>query len=828
MASRPLKFSHSGPLPKVPIPRLEKPTHGEGPSGTKPSRVLKACVGCRARKVRCNGERPRCQNCLGNEEPCIYTENRKDRLKIANERNDVLVDFLKNLQHSLSAEKSLQIEDLLKPYDADIMESTSTPALHPEKSSDPMSIPDTTRTPSDIVSDDELDAIDEDLLRDEQTLATGYIGKSSELQWLRRLRKDTEHIAAHSSNIVGDISQTSPFHTEAYGPQTQHNHESSKQANTFTFYLDDDHIEVDYTLNPYELPVIDVAHRLFECYMTTVQDSFPTLSKRSFTDQFHRYYISIENGTPLNVPKKWLAMLNLVFAIGARYSHLVEANWQADERDHSLYLSRACILGLSGSDLVSPPDLLHIQTTALLAFYYLSVGHVNRAWIAIGFSLRFAHALGLHLRNEDQAATVAKKEALLHIWWSLYSLEGMLSTIVGRPGSVFEGFYSAPLPLPLGTGQLADERLARRFQEIYRGSSWRSGASAAPPNVSEITNTGSFLKSKAEISVITQAAMGKLYSAKAVKKPWAHVQKTIAALVEQLESWSTSLPPGLNFARENNDTSFQRERGILQMQYIGAKMLFTRPCLCRLDIPIMFQSQVAETFNKETAQVCVSAAKTMTNLLPNQFDVRYLYRAGPWWCLVHTLMQALTILLLEMSYRPIRHPQNDETILPFTKKLIRWLRTMKRNNQVAKRAYHLTFEILQRLALQTNADITDLLLEDAAEHPNVDMPIPFVPYPVNGRETYSIPGEHDNHYPLEEPHSTRASGFNDTPPIATSIFAAPASSNSSSHFSDFTGHDQAYVSNDPRHGIWFGGNTSMGNFGGQGYPSHGGNLGPVP
>ncbi|PVH92799.1 hypothetical protein DM02DRAFT_542863, partial [Periconia macrospinosa] len=48
---------------------------------TKPDRISRACLSCRARKIRCNGAQPTCNNCTDSESPCVYASSRKDRLK---------------------------------------------------------------------------------------------------------------------------------------------------------------------------------------------------------------------------------------------------------------------------------------------------------------------------------------------------------------------------------------------------------------------------------------------------------------------------------------------------------------------------------------------------------------------------------------------------------------------------------------------------------------------------------------------------------------------------------------------------------------------------
>ena len=64
----------------------------------------------------------------------------------------------------------------------------------------------------------------------------------------------------------------------------------------------------------------------------------------------------------------------------------------------------------------------------------------------IGLSLRLALTLGLHLRNEDSALGEPGKEALIHTWWSLHSIECLLSSVTGRPPAIAFEYCTVPLP----------------------------------------------------------------------------------------------------------------------------------------------------------------------------------------------------------------------------------------------------------------------------------------------------------------------------------------------------------------------------------------------
>lgn len=284
--------------------------------------------------------------------------------------------------------------------------------------------------------------------------------------------------------------------------------------------------------------------------------------------------------------------------------------------------------------------------------------------------------------------------------------------MLGRPSLVVEDYYSTPLPLPASIEQLSDDDVAFYWNDHGRkGKVYDDNAAGFDPPISEPCNAGSFLRCLANLSKIGQNTIIGLYSARLTSKSWKDTQGVIAGLCNELEMWAANLPPGLNFTQPNIGGGFMRERFIVQMSYIRVKILVTRPCLCRLDNRISEQTKVSSDFNNEMARKCVSAAKTLTDILPGQANAAYLYQIGPWWSMTHHLMQALTVLLLELSYDAVHDPESEE-ILPKVKKLIRWLRVLKRNDRVAGRAHDLAFEVLQDLASRLNIDMSDFLQEE--------------------------------------------------------------------------------------------------------------------
>jgi hypothetical protein len=180
--------------------------------------------------------------------------------------------------------------------------------------------------PQDPLRTESLDLLDEGLLKDERARATGFVGKNSEVHWLwsiilRLERTDDESVKTTRSGTTFERCGS------LYGAKNM-------EMSVFAFYLNNENMDLEFFVDPYGLPMLDTAEHLLECYMETVHDSFPILPRKKFKDEFFQYFNTVRNANAPRLSPKWQAILNLVFAIGAKYSHLVKASWRGDERDH--------------------------------------------------------------------------------------------------------------------------------------------------------------------------------------------------------------------------------------------------------------------------------------------------------------------------------------------------------------------------------------------------------------------------------------------------------------------------------------------------------------
>ncbi|KAJ9641099.1 hypothetical protein H2199_005767 [Coniosporium tulheliwenetii] len=725
-----------GPAPKVATPRI---TQGSD-AGTTISvasdkqRTTHACTKCRQRKVRCSGEKPRCKHCVDFDLDCRYADEKRDRFNKDHEelrnRYTDLKDFLKDLSLRATPKDQQNIRNFLEQRFRAATESP--PKDNKEHGEDLIT--------AEVGSQEETDRLDEDLNRTKESRATGFVGKNSEVQWLRRLKIQTDQPSDQGSDSRANNPYGPPGKSaEAAGQRLQQsdkrwgsgNHsESNELISGSTYHMDMEEIILMDHIDPYEMPLEDTGRKLLDLYLTTVQAAFPIIQKDYFTKQLLQYYDRMARGKPARPYFRWLGIVNLIFAIGAKLSHLVKAEWRGDDRDHLIYFTRARMLAFNGEAIIAHPELQHVQFVGLLAFYFLTISHMSRAWTLCGLAARDAIALGLHIRNEDPNIDHFKRETRIRMWWSLYTLDRLVTVISGRPSAVRDDECSVPFPLPIKEDHLAtffaetptsDPPRSHGLEDLRRKS---SDAEAVPPRLYYITGgpqavrviTDHFLKSHVELAVITGKLITELYTASSGERSWTQAQDKIRNLGKEIDYWrEKAFPKQFNFSGPlSADIPFLRERLTLGFFYYSAKMLAGRPCLYSINDRIEHQTMQSKEFNIDEARACVNAARAMVDLLPDKPDPVFLYKNGPWWCQVHLLMQASSILMLELSFSCEHMRHEKRQIVDSLKKLVRWLRRMGEDNNAADRACDHIVRLLEKVAPKIDVDVSDIVSPPSA------------------------------------------------------------------------------------------------------------------
>lgn len=345
--------------------------------------------------------------------------------------------------------------------------------------------------------------------------------------------------------------------------------------------------------------------------------------------------------------------------------------------------------------------------------------------------------LGLHLRNVGICTSDTSKEIRYRVWWSLYTIEHVLSVMTGRPSCIIDSACTTPLPVPFDESDFQKEEVARLISSGSRGNSSQLERMAVCSNTPSLTssldsestdaaanqkepdiNRADYLKTLppcmsmyclqlTTLTCIAKRTTVKLYSPEAIQAPWASTEFTIQSLMLELDSWFMNLPGAYDFTSTHTSQCPMNQRVGLALLFYSTKIGITRPCLCRLDGIHAQGANRTYEFCSKTAGECVESACHMLTLFPDTPDAALLYKATPWWCILHYLMQATTVLLLELAFKAQHVPDKKSTVLKAAKKAIEWLLTMSKSSLASERAWKLCDGFLRRLAPKVDSGTTD-------------------------------------------------------------------------------------------------------------------------
>jgi transcriptional regulatory protein GAL4 len=97
-------------------------------------------------------------------------------------------------------------------------------------------------------------------------------------------------------------------------------------------------------------------------------------------------------------------------------------------------------------------DMLHggtlelVQGLGMMANYLQQSGRPNAGYMALGWAIRMAMALGLH--TPSAACTPLERETRLRVWWAIVTMEAGCCATFGRPhaAGAFQ-LHTTPLPI---------------------------------------------------------------------------------------------------------------------------------------------------------------------------------------------------------------------------------------------------------------------------------------------------------------------------------------------------------------------------------------------
>lgn len=208
----------------------------------------------------------------------------------------------------------------------------------------------------DVGSTGSLDALDVDTNHDSESRAIGFLGKSSSARWIQRAEREVRDEGDDDERTETNIPPI--YHTgdpDFFVPAGRGSHEGWK----------------------YEMPTLETATKLVDCYFVHVHPDFPIFYKDDFMRKFH-YYLENSANSSSEVDRIALCQINCVFAISCTVSHLLAPEYDGDHGDHLVYYYRARDLGLEQQPNDAEASLEYICSLGLLGLYLVSNFYIKR------------------------------------------------------------------------------------------------------------------------------------------------------------------------------------------------------------------------------------------------------------------------------------------------------------------------------------------------------------------------------------------------------------------------------------------------------------------
>jgi transcriptional regulatory protein GAL4 len=193
------------------------------------------------------------------------------------------------------------------------------------------------------------------------------------------------------------------------------------------------------------LPALSVVLPLVDSFFRHFREFGPEGSLRidSFTPLVHEPTIRAQILGAVPFPSKAgsSVLINMILALGAFDSATVEG-----DKDGQMYyeIAREALQ----RDMLADGTLQLVQGLAIMGNYLQRSNRPNAGFMCLGWAIRMAVALGLHVPSKQIGLSSLEQEMRNRVWWALVTLETGCSVTFGRPHGFGQTIVSV-VPLPI-------------------------------------------------------------------------------------------------------------------------------------------------------------------------------------------------------------------------------------------------------------------------------------------------------------------------------------------------------------------------------------------
>ncbi|KAL7762784.1 hypothetical protein ACKLNR_009319 [Fusarium oxysporum f. sp. zingiberi] len=370
------------------------------------------------------------------------------------------------------------------------------------------------------------------------------------------------------------------------------------------------------------VPIRSISDRYLQSFWDIVHPVYPILHIPTFMRFYNRLWEpgDVEDGSKATENPIMLATLNMVLAIGCRFTHSPKTGNRATLADQFYQRARRLV----PIDTLDEATLPVVQLLLLTALHLQSTMHSNRCWNMVGLATRVAQSLGLHTDARKSSSTSQLEREMRRRVWSRVPLPITIDDEYLL--EIGEGTQPPGSPCRLGLF-LYTIRLLEILDEVLKSFY----AQDAQEQVMDIDNQ--------------------------TKMPLLDLDKMLR-LNSQLDVFLDVLPDYLTLQVASTDSDVQQDNTLLQPRILYCRFLYTRLLLLRpLILPAEFSARIGsskhkgfdEAVVKEMTQECQETAHKLILVLHQGLGT--VYRCSAWWSVYFTF-GAATVLQASILSNP--------------------------------------------------------------------------------------------------------------------------------------------------------------------------------
>ncbi|KIW83161.1 hypothetical protein Z517_02405 [Fonsecaea pedrosoi CBS 271.37] len=286
------------------------------------------------------------------------------------------------------------------------------------------------------------------------------------------------------------------------------------------------------------LPQRSLADDLVNSYFRYVHILYPFLHRPSFEAQYERTWVSGEQQDD-----QWLAMLNVIFALGIHFAYGQEDKSAASDRFFG-YAQK-----LVSMEQFAHANLQTLQLLLLSGLYYQSTSRPNQTWNVIGLAIRIATTIGAHVDPMPSQYNPLQIEIRRRCWYGCIVLDSVLALNFGRPTAI-PSTFGVSLPSNLDDEYITEEGYLEQPEHVR-------------PKITVFIKSVAFCSIMKDVLYTLYSPLngsGHQHSGKASAPP---EFKDAVNLDKSLVEWFRGLPEYLKVGALDEMEEFRRTRNIL-------------------------------------------------------------------------------------------------------------------------------------------------------------------------------------------------------------------------------------------------------------------------